>query len=136
MALEEKTRHAEETPRAPASAEPRTSGHASIVNFIGFNQTGGVVRVYVRLNQPSQFAIHSAGDKMLVLQLPNAKFGRGNDERRMDTSYFQGPVVAVTPRKGPDNSIEVEIQLKHKASYQTHRDDNEVMVEFPLTTGP
>ena len=136
-ALEAKAKVAEERKAAAlARRAPESKGKPRTLMLVGFTRTATSQRISVRTDQPAEFQANAQGDGAVVLEMENTRFGHANDQRRLDTSFFPGPVASINPKQGPGRSVQLEIRLKQKATFTTHQEGNEVSVEFPLTAAP
>jgi hypothetical protein len=115
---------------------PTDTGHIDISGrqkrmlFVGFQQQAASSRVYVKTNEPVRYSVSEGVDKTVVLELENTRIAMRNNERFLDTSYFDTPVEKVSPEAGPTRSVRIAIKLKESVPYQAKQDGNEVSLEF------
>lgn len=152
-AAEEKARKAEEaraareqqvakadTGAAPEGAERggadsaesglSVSSRRKTLSLVGFRQQATTSRVFVRTDEPVRYTVQRGGDKSVVLELENTRLGLSNNDRPLDTSYFDTAVAMVDPEQGPTRTVRIEIQLKEDVPYETRQEGNEVYLEF------
>jgi hypothetical protein len=87
-------------------------------------------RVYVRTNEPVRYTVSQVDDRTVILELENTAFTRSNDRRPLDTRYFGGPVVQISPQRGGGRTVRVAVTLRDKVGYQARQDGNEVSLQF------
>ena len=119
----------------PAQAPPRgetagteVSTRRKTLTLVGFSPDKS--RVYVRTNEPVRYTVSQADDRTVILELENTSFSRSNDRRPLDTHYFGGPVVQITPQAGSGKTVRVAVTLRDKVGYQARQDGNEVSLQF------
>ena len=97
---------------------------------MGFKQERGIGRVFVRTSDPVRYGVGEDSHRNVVLSLENARIGLPNNERLLDTSFFDTAVARVVPEEAADGSVKVVIQLKSPVGYHTSQDGTEVSLEF------
>ncbi|HEY8209208.1 MAG TPA: AMIN domain-containing protein [Myxococcaceae bacterium] len=113
-----------------SSSNLTVSNRRKNLTFVGFKQDPNAQRVYIRTNEPVRYSLSRGGDKQVVLELENTAIALHNNERFLDTSYFNGAVALVHPRTGPTRTVRVEIKLKENVPYEAKQEGNEVYVDF------
>jgi hypothetical protein len=98
------------------------------VTLVGFAPDKS--RVFVRTSEPVRYTISQADDRTVVLELENTSLQRSNDRRPLDTRFFGGPVVQITPRPASGKTVRVAVTLRDKVEYQARQDGNEVSLQF------
>ena len=119
----------------PVQAPPRgetaggeVSSRRKTLTLVGFSPDKS--RVYVRTNEPVRYTVSQADDRTVILELENTTFTRSNDRRPLDTRFFGGPVVQITPQAGSGRTVRVAVTLRDKVGYQARQDGNEVSLQF------
>lgn len=123
--------------RSPApSSSASSSGSLSVsarrktMTLVGFKQGTGTSQVFVRTNEPVRYTVSRSGDKAVLVELENTQIALSNNERFLDTSYFDTAVAMVTPQEGPTKTVRIEIKLKESVPYEAHQNGNEVQIDF------
>ncbi|MHB8872344.1 MAG: AMIN domain-containing protein, partial [Myxococcaceae bacterium] len=116
---------------APSMTGPvDVSSRRKTVTLVGFRLVDTASRVYIRTDEPVRYSLSEGADKTVVLLLENTRIGQRNNERQLDTSFFDTAVAMVKPDVGEAQSVRVEIKLKESVPYQAKQEGNEVYVEF------
>jgi colicin import membrane protein len=119
---------------APAPAEERVEISSAIKNmtWLGFQQTRDSSRVFIKTNAPVQFHVVEEGRNLIVLELENTRIPLRNNQRFLDTHWFDTAVTMIVPREieGISRNVRVEIQLKNRVPYTTGQEGNLVYVNF------
>ena len=102
------------------------------LTWVGFQQFQDATRVFVRTTEKAQYKVDSSREKMVVLILENIRIPLYNNQRVLDTHYFDGPVVSVVakPIEGASPSVNVEIRLRRKVAFSTQQTDGVVALDF------
>src|SRR5262249_33122849 len=116
-------------PEPPEDAAAR-SGKPASMDFIGFRQDRGVGRVSIKITGPVHYGVKEDVDRNVVVSLENTRIGLPNNERYLDTSFFDTAVAMVRPEPGPDKTVNVLVVLKQPVGYRVSQSGNEVTVEF------
>ncbi|HTS79634.1 MAG TPA: AMIN domain-containing protein [Myxococcaceae bacterium] len=119
--------------RGAAASTPSTGGgevsaRRKLVTMVGFAPDKS--RVYVRTNEPVRYSVSQADDKTVILELENTTFQRNNDRRPLDTRFFGGPVMQITPGPVGGKTVRLAVTLRDKVEYQARQDGNEVSLQF------
>ncbi|MFY1827865.1 AMIN domain-containing protein [Myxococcus fulvus] len=126
-----------------AMAQPRerrevSSGGSSEVSsrrktmtLVGFQQQGGVSRVFIRTNEPVRYSVSETGNAV-VLELENSRIDLSNNTRPLDTSYFNSPVTRVDA-DAEGRNVRVTVQLRQQAPVQAQQDGNVISLDFQRT---
>ncbi|HEY1127695.1 MAG TPA: AMIN domain-containing protein [Actinomycetota bacterium] len=114
--------------QSDAEGGVEVSARRKTVTLVGF--VADKSRVFVRTNGPVRYTVSQADDKTVVLELENTAIHRRNDSRPLDTRFFGGPVVQVSPHRGPSKTVRVAVTLRDKVGYQARQDGNEVSLQF------
>ncbi|MBK7858522.1 MAG: hypothetical protein IPJ65_07840 [Archangiaceae bacterium] len=113
-----------------ATTQPvATSGKPASMNSIGFKQDRGVGRVSIKMSGPVQIGVKEDVDRNVVVSLENARIGLPNNERFLDTSFFDTAVAMVRPEPSA-KGVNVLVVLKQPVPYRVSQSNNEVTVEF------
>lgn len=119
---------------APAPAEERVEISSAIKNmtWLGFQQTRDSSRVFIKTNAPVQFHVVEEGRNLVVLELENTRIPLRNNQRFLDTHWFDTAVTMIVPREieGISRNVRIEIQLKNRVPYTTGQEGNLVYVNF------
>jgi len=115
----------------PASAEDLSS-EIKNMSWIGFQQFRDVSRVFVRTTESVKFRIDDTGTHRVVLILENTRVPLRNNTLPLDTQFFDGPVLAITPKviEGPSQTVRIEIKLRDKVPYNQVQNDNFLAIDF------
>ena len=99
-----------EEKRAPSEAESESESESEVdsarperpaiqipperatMTYIGFRVRGRISRVFVRLDRDAAFRTEQSPGRLRVV-LPNTRVDVANNERPLDTSYFESPVT-------------------------------------------
>ncbi|MFZ5471987.1 MAG: AMIN domain-containing protein, partial [Myxococcota bacterium] len=100
------------------------------LTFVGFKLEPASARVYVRTDAPARYRISESDGETVMVELENTVIKLPNNQRFLDTSFFDTAVALVSPVEGPDRSVRVAIKLKRSVPYQARQEGNEVVVEF------
>ncbi len=103
-----------------------------VMKYIGFRQSAGTSRVFVRLDGKAQFRQKKEG-ATFVLELVNTSVNVKNNERPLDTSYFTGPVSRVQAVPSGANT-RVEIRLKEHTPWKAKRIGTTIAIDFQHPT--
>ncbi len=127
----------EEVPEAPAYSEVEQErieidGALKDMTWVGFQQTLEASRVFIKTNEPVRYHVTEEGDDLVVIELENTRIPLRNNQRFLDTHFFDSAVTMVTPREieGVSRNVRIEIQLRNKVPYRTGRDENMVYLDF------
>jgi colicin import membrane protein len=120
---------AEGATETDSGGPPTVTARRKTMTFVGFRKAGEASRIYVRTDEPVRYRISEA-DRVVVLELENTRIGIPNNQRFLDTSFFDTAVAMVRPEESETKSVRVEIQLKQSVPYQTQQKGNELYVEF------
>ncbi len=127
----------EEVPADPAYSEVEQErieidGALKDMTWVGFQQTLEASRVFIKTNEPVRYHVTEEGDELVVIELENTRIPLRNNQRFLDTHFFDSAVTMVTPREieGVSRNVRIEIQLRNKVPYRTGRDDNMVYLDF------
>jgi len=99
-----------------------------MVTLVGFSPDKS--RVFVRTSEPVRYTVSQADPKTVVLELENTTLQRRNDRRPLDTRFFCGPVVQISPSPAGGKTVRVAVTLRDKVEYQARQDGNEVSLQF------
>jgi len=122
---------AEPAPAASVDRRPPEAGddHRRYLRELGFRPLPGASRVFLRVSDGPRFAIAEVGDRLVRIELPHTEVQRKNDARALDTSFFPGPVAAISPRRQGTSTV-VEIALKQRSTYSQHIDGETLTIDF------
>ncbi len=86
----------------------RQMGSASaVLTWTGFQGAGRVGRVFLQLSTPVNHEITQDGGRV-TLRLPSTAINVRNNARKLDTSFFQSPVLSVDlKRSGRDTVVTI-----------------------------
>jgi hypothetical protein len=121
-------REASDAPPASESGGAEVSNRRKTVMLVGFSPDKS--RVFVRTSEPVHYTVSQADERTIVLELENTSIHRSNDRRPLDTRYFGGPVVEISPRPASGKTVRVSVTLRDKVGYQARQDGNEVSLLF------
>ncbi len=102
------------------------------MDWIGFQQFEEVSRVFVRTTEKVKYHVDTSKPNLVVLTLHNTRVPLKNNRRRLDTRYFDSPVVAIQPKviEGPSPSARIEIRLRVKVPFEEIQEDNFLALAF------
>jgi len=121
-------REASDARPASESGGAEVSNRRKTVMLVGFSPDKS--RVFVRTSEPVHYTVSQADERTIVLELENTSIHRSNDRRPLDTRYFGGPVVEISPRPASGKTVRVSVTLRDKVGYQARQDGNEVSLLF------
>jgi len=98
------------------------------MTYIGFRQRGGTSRVFMRLDGKAQFRQRQQGSTF-ILELIDTYVNVKNNERPLDTTYFDSPVLNVRARPVKSDT-RIEVELRSSAPWQIKRIGNTIAVDF------
>ena len=137
---------AEETPPPPPPPEAVESGsdYSEVeekveiggairdMTWVGFQQTMEASRVFIKTNEPVKFRVTEEGDNLIVLELENTRIPLRNNQRFLDTHFFNSAVTMITPQEieGVSQNVRIEIQVRNRVPYTTGQEANMVYINF------
>ncbi|MBK8014553.1 MAG: AMIN domain-containing protein [Deltaproteobacteria bacterium] len=111
-------------PQAPAKASaeaavqaPPRSTTPRLLTYIGFQQMGGVSRVFARFDERPRHRTEGPVDGRLVVELLSTRVNVKNNTRPLDTTYFDSPVKRIQAIPGEDDT-RIVIQLRETADWK------------------
>jgi colicin import membrane protein len=99
-----------------------------VMKYIGFQQMADVSRVFVRCDGKAKFKESQNGSTM-VLELYNTRINVKNNERPLDTTYFNTAVTKVQAVKAGDNT-RIEVKLRESVPYKVTRIGTTIAIDF------
>jgi hypothetical protein len=116
-----------ETESVAVSSGPRA------MSMVGFRFRTDVSRVFVRTNDKAQYSVREMGDRRVVIEIQNTTIPLRNNERFLDTQYFESPVKRIQPEsvEGGTPTVRIEVELKNNVAFSHKQVDNEIWVDFP-----
>ncbi len=114
--------------QVPGAAAEDFDPGPRVMKYIGFQQMAEVSRVFVRLDGKARYRVIEGGNK-LVLELLSTSINVKNNERPLDTSYFDSPVTRVQAVRDGDIT-RVEVALREDAPAQVKRIGTTIAVDF------
>jgi colicin import membrane protein len=90
--------------------------------------------VLVRTNEPVRYSVNRGGDKSVVVELENTRIALANNERVLDTSYFDTAIAMITPMEGDTRTVRIEIKLKESVPYEAHQQGADLVIDFQRPT--
>jgi hypothetical protein len=119
---------------APAPSEERVEISSAIKNmtWVGFQQTRDSSRVFIKTSEPVKFHVVEEGRNLIVLELENTRIPVRNNQRFLDTHFFDSAVTMIVPREieGISRNVRVEIQLRSRVPYTSGQEGNLVYINF------
>ena len=113
--------------RTPSPGE--LAGRARMT-FVGFRQDQGVGRIFLRTSAPVRYSVGEDVDRNVVVTLENTEIGLPNNQRILDTSFFDTAVSLVRPEETDEHQVKVTITLKKAVAYRASQSGPELTVEF------
>jgi hypothetical protein len=119
-------------PNRPAAIGQNLDAELKNLTWVGFQQYQDASRVFVRTTEKVQYKVDSSRDKMVVLILENTRVPLRNNTRPLFTQFFEGPVLSIVakPIEGPSVSVNVEIRLRRKVTFNVSQTDTVVALDF------
>lgn len=126
-----------EGPREVVGASGSGSGSADgdafdpgprVMKYIGFQQMADVSRVFVRCDGKAKFREVKA-DGAFVLELVNTSINVKNNERPLDTTYFNSAVQKVQAVRSGENT-RIEVKLRDAVPHKVTRIGNTIAIDF------
>jgi hypothetical protein len=99
-----------------------------VMKYIGFQQMAEVSRVFVRCDGKAKFKPSREGSTM-VLELYNTRINVKNNERPLDTTYFNSAVTKVQAVKAGENT-RVEVKLREVVPFKVTRIGTTIAIDF------
>jgi hypothetical protein len=119
---------------APAPSEERVEISSAIKNmtWVGFQQTRDSSRVFIKTSEPVKFHVVEEGRNLIVLELENTRIPVRNNQRFLDTHFFDSAVTMIVPREieGISRNVRIEIQLRNRVPYTSGQEGNLVYINF------
>jgi colicin import membrane protein len=110
---------------------PAVRGGTKDISLVGFRQTSGGSRVFVRASDVVKYSVTQGGANRVVLEVENARISQRNGTRPLDTSFFDGPVTLIAPSEDRHaHTVRVVIDLREMVPYQTRLEGNDVVIDF------
>jgi hypothetical protein len=103
------------------------------VEFVGFKQTPGGSRVFVRLRSAPRFSVSEPSDKVVRVEFPNTRVPLRNDLKALDTTFFPSAVARVTPQRNGKSYV-LEIQLRERVAWQQRIEGETLSLDFDRPT--
>ncbi|MEM1022691.1 MAG: hypothetical protein AAGJ19_03370 [Myxococcota bacterium] len=100
----------------------------STMSYIGFRMRGRISRVFVRLDRDVGFETEQQPGKLLLI-LPGTRVDVPNNERPLDTSYFESPVTWVKASSEPERTV-VEIRLRSSVPWMSKKIGTTLAIDF------
>jgi len=109
------------------------SGAPRAMTLCGFRYMMDVSRVFIRTNDKVQYSVRKAGDRRVIVELQNTRIPVYNNQRFLDTQYFNSPIKLIEPdvMEGGTPTVRIEIELRRDVPYKTKQIDNELWIDFP-----
>lgn len=99
-----------------------------VMKYIGFRQMADVSRVFVRLDGKAKYKQSREGSTM-VLELTNTAINVKNNERPLDTTYFNTAVSKVQAVRAGENT-RVEVKLREVVPFKVTRMGSTIAIDF------
>jgi chemotaxis protein histidine kinase CheA len=116
--------------RTPSPAELAASGRKARVTFVGFKQHDGVGKIFLRTTSAVRYSVGENDARQVVVTLEKTEIDLPNNERILDTSFFDTAVSLVKPEALDDERVRVTISLKQAVAYRASQQGNELVLEF------
>jgi hypothetical protein len=102
------------------------------MTYIGFKNNATQSRVFVRLNDLTEYTVTKQGDNLVVLELRNTTIPLRNNKNHLDTTFFDSPVKMITPSEIEDASptVRVVIEMKSAVPYEAKVEGREIAIYF------
>jgi colicin import membrane protein len=114
-----------------SSAQISVSNRRKTMELVGFKMQQNGSRVFVRTNEPVRYSVSKGGNGTVVVELENTKIELANNERALDSSFFEPNAVAMIEAKpGATKTVRIQIKLKEQVPYETSQQGNEVYIDF------
>jgi hypothetical protein len=114
---------------APTAAEPVATAARATLREVGFRQTAGGSRIFVRTSPPPRFTIQDVGENTIRVTLENTRATRGNDLRFLDTSFFPSAIALVTPKR-VGSSYVLDVRMRERVPYQQRIEGDTLAIDF------
>src|SRR5207302_7928406 len=108
----------EKAPPTAVAAAETSSGRPASMDFIGFRQDRGVGKVSIKISGPVHYGVKEDVDRNVVVSLENTRIGLPNNERFLDTSFFDTAVAMLRSEPGHDNAVYVLVVLMQPEPYR------------------
>jgi hypothetical protein len=114
--------------RTPSPSE-LAQGKSARMTFVGFKQEDGVGRISLRTSSPVRYSV-GEDDREVVVTLENTQINLPNNQRILDTSFFDTAVSLVRPEEADHARVKIRISLKKAVAYRASQTGNELTLEF------
>ena len=98
------------------------------MTYIGFRQMADVSRVFVRLDGKAQFRELNDGTRFAI-ELVDTSVNVKNNERPLDTTYFNSPVTKIKATS-VGNNTRIDIDLRELVPHQVKRIGSTIAIDF------
>lgn len=128
----ERDRRQRELDAAVANTPPpeELAKGSSRITFVGFKQDNGIGRIFLRTSAPAKYSVGEDSHHNVVVTLENTRISLPNNQRMLDTSFFDTAVSLVRPEELEGDTVRVTISLKKRVGYRASQSGNELTVEF------
>lgn len=113
----------------PAPGGDEADPGPRVMKYIGFQQMAEVSRVFVRCDGKAKFRELKEGSTSFVLELVDTSINVKNNERPLDTTYFNTAVQKIQAVKSGSNT-RIEVKLRDAVPYKITRIGNTIAIDF------
>jgi hypothetical protein len=107
-------------------------GGKKAVTWVGFQQSKGSSRVFVKTSAPVEYNISQDG-RSILLALPNTFIPQGVFRRAIDTSYFATAIDSIVPKVDRrSDTTTFEIKLREMVQHTAKQEDNAINIDFAV----
>ena len=99
------------------------------MTYIGFRQMAGTSRVFVRIDGKAAYRQRMQSGSKFVVELLNTTVNVRNNERALDTTYFDSPVSRIQARRRR-GLTRIEIQLRESVPWRIKRIGTTIAIDF------
>jgi hypothetical protein len=104
------------------------------MTYVGFRQKSETSEVFVRVDGRARYKVEQPAPDRVVVELFDTRVNVKNNERALDTSYFNSAVTRVQAVPSA-HSTRIEIDLRDNVPYEVKRIGTTISLEFKLPEG-
>ena len=126
--------HKPSSAAAPVAESAEYDRGARKMTYVGFRQKSETSEVFVRVDGRARYKVEQPAPDRVVVELFDTRVNVKNNERALDTSYFNSAVTRVQAVPSA-HSTRIEIDLRDNVPYEVKRIGTTISLEFKLPEG-
>lgn len=119
---------------APVAESADYDRGARKMTYVGFRQKSETSEVFVRVDGRARYKVEQPAPDRVVVELFDTRVNVKNNERALDTSYFNSAVTRIQAVPSA-HSTRIEIDLRDNVPYEVKRIGTTISLEFKLPEG-